>query len=84
MSHRIKLSRRLLYPSWDFGVVEIGYPHYKFGGSICVLCISITFHSTVQVILAYLVEYTPVHFNFKIKKIQFGKEMTVEIMLNDL
>jgi len=29
-------------------------------------------------------EYTPVHFNFKTKKVEFGKEMTAEIILNDL
>jgi hypothetical protein len=32
----------------------------------------------------YKVEYIPVHFNFKTKKMEFGKEMTAEIMLKDL
>jgi hypothetical protein len=34
--------------------------------------------------IKYKVEYTPVDFNFKTKKVEVGKEMTAEIMLNDL
>ena len=34
--------------------------------------------------IKYKMEYTPVHFNFKTKKVEFGKEMTAEIMLNQL
>jgi hypothetical protein len=33
--------------------------------------------------IKYKVEYTPVHFNFKTKKMEFDKEMTAEIILND-
>jgi hypothetical protein len=28
-------------------------------------------------------EYAPVHFNFKTRKVEFGEEMTAEIILND-
>jgi hypothetical protein len=34
--------------------------------------------------IKYKMEYTPIHFNFKTKKLEFGKEMTAEIILNDL
>jgi hypothetical protein len=34
--------------------------------------------------IKYKIEYTAVHFNFKTKKVEFGKEMTAEIMLNEL
>ena len=34
--------------------------------------------------IKYKMEYTPVHFNFKTKKIEFGKKMAAEIMLNEL
>jgi hypothetical protein len=34
--------------------------------------------------IKYKVEYIPVHFNFKTKKMEFDKEMTAEIMLSDL
>ncbi len=34
--------------------------------------------------IKYKMEYTPVHFNFKTKKVEFGKGMTAEIMLNQL
>jgi hypothetical protein len=33
--------------------------------------------------IKYKMEYTPVHFNFKTRKVEFGEEMTAEIMLND-
>ena len=33
--------------------------------------------------IKYKMEYTPVHFNFKTKKVEFGKEMAAEIMLNE-
>jgi hypothetical protein len=33
--------------------------------------------------IKYTMEYTPVHFNFKTKKVEFGEEMTAEIILND-
>jgi hypothetical protein len=29
-------------------------------------------------------EYTPVLFNFKTKKVEFGEEMSAEIMLNEI
>jgi hypothetical protein len=34
--------------------------------------------------IKYKMEYTSVHFNFKTKKVEFDKEMTAEIILNDL
>jgi hypothetical protein len=34
--------------------------------------------------IKYKMEYTPVHFNFKTKKVEFGKGLTAEIMLNQL
>ncbi|MFL6380377.1 MAG: hypothetical protein ACJ71F_02260 [Nitrososphaeraceae archaeon] len=34
--------------------------------------------------IKYKMEYAPVHFNFKTKKVEFGEEMTAEIILNDL
>jgi hypothetical protein len=34
--------------------------------------------------IKYKVEYAPVHFNFKTKKVESGKEMTAEIILNNL
>ena len=34
--------------------------------------------------IKYKAEYIPVHFNFKTKKMEFGKEMTAKRMLNDL
>ena len=34
--------------------------------------------------IKYKIEYIPVHFNFKTKKMEFGNEMTAEIMLNYL
>ena len=34
--------------------------------------------------IKYKMEYAPVHFNFKTRKVEFGEEMTAEIILNDL
>jgi hypothetical protein len=34
--------------------------------------------------IKYKMEYTPVQFNFKTKNVEFGEEMTAEIILNDL
>jgi hypothetical protein len=34
--------------------------------------------------IKYKMEYIPVVFNFKTKKVEFGEEMTAEIMLNEL
>jgi hypothetical protein len=33
--------------------------------------------------IKYKMEYAPVHFNFKTRKVEFGEEMAVEIILND-
>jgi hypothetical protein len=34
--------------------------------------------------IKYKMTFTPVVFNFKTKKVDFGEEMTTEIMANDL
>ena len=34
--------------------------------------------------IKYKVGYIPVHFNFKTKKVDFGEEMTTEIMANEV
>jgi hypothetical protein len=34
--------------------------------------------------IKYKMEYAAVHFNFNTKKVEFGEEMTAEIILNDL
>ena len=34
--------------------------------------------------IKYKMKYTPVLFNFKTKKIEFGEDMTAEIMVNEL
>jgi len=34
--------------------------------------------------IKYKMEYASVHFNFKTRKVEFGEEMTAEIILNDL
>jgi hypothetical protein len=33
--------------------------------------------------IKYKIEYAPVHFNFKTRKVEFGEEMTADIILND-
>jgi hypothetical protein len=33
--------------------------------------------------IKYKMEYAPVHFNFNTRKVEFGEEMTAEIILND-
>ena len=34
--------------------------------------------------IKYKMKYAPVHFNFKTKKVEFGKEMSAEITLSDV
>jgi hypothetical protein len=43
----------------------------------------ITYMTSIKGI-KYKIEYTPVHFNFKTKEVEFGKEMTAEITLNNV
>ena len=34
--------------------------------------------------IKHKMKYTPVHFNFKTKKVEFGEDMTAEIMIKEL
>jgi hypothetical protein len=34
--------------------------------------------------IKYKVKYTPVHFNFKTKKVEFGEDRAAEITINEL
>jgi hypothetical protein len=34
--------------------------------------------------IKYKVKYAPILFNFKTKQVEFGEEMTTEIMLNEV
>jgi hypothetical protein len=46
--------------------------------------ISIGMHMVSTKEIRYKIEYIPVHFNFKTKEVEVGKEMTAEITLNNL